>query len=130
MGTRRKKAANKSKWQQVGRIGELMFAAEATSRGCIVCTPVGGDPDDFDCVLLTPSGKLLTVQIKAQSTVNRKAVGMTTTTGNLRGHADIFAICTLRDGWHLMSRKHLTPRQRTIPVSQWRKYLDNWKILK
>ena len=107
-----------------------MFAAEAISRGCIVCTPLGGELEDFDYVLITPSGRRLTVQVKAQSTSDRKAVGMTTTAGNLRGHADVFAICTVRDGWHLMPRKYLTPRQRTIPVSQWRKYLDNWKILK
>ena len=107
-----------------------MFAAEATSRGCIVLAPMGGELPYFDAVVLTPSGKFLTVQVKAQSTTDRKTIGLVTAARHIRERADVIALFSVRDGWHLIPKRVVKKTQRSIPILQWRKYLNNWGLLK
>lgn len=125
MGTRKK---SRSDVARVGAVGELMFAAEARSRGCIVFLPVGGDSTpSVDLVVLTPTGRKLTVQVKTQAT--RKF--HTTTVrkrGGVREVADITAV--FHDTWHLVPRRAIGSQSFTLNVNQARKYCERWSLLR
>lgn len=129
MGTRKNKTSDTI---GVGAVGELMFAAEARSRGCQVFFPVGEATALVDMVVVTPSGRKLTVQIKAQSTRKFSTVDLRVGHGEYRkataGHADILVV--FNDGWHLFPTRLLLPDQKTLNVNVIREYRDNWKCLK
>ena len=80
----------------VGAIGELMFAAEARSRGHIVFFPVGEAVAGIDLVL-----------------VSRRAAG--------RGshprlvNADVVAV--FNQGWYLVPRRVFSKKRKTLRVS-------------
>ena len=108
----------------VGAIGELMFAAEARSRGHIVFFPVGEAVAGIDLVLVSRTGRKYTIQVKAQSTEYVKTVplvvGARTAAG--RGshprlvNADVVAV--FNQGWYLVPRRVFSKKRKTLRVSE------------
>jgi len=110
-----------------------MFAAEASSRGCTVFVPLGGDAEGIDLILLTPTQRMLKVQVKTQATAQFATVRLYTNTGkHPKLRADVWAV--FNDGWHLVPYRAVAPafshKLPTLNVSVCRRYKDNWKLLR
>ena len=110
----------------VGLIGELMLGAEATSRGCTAFYPVGGNVAAIDLMVITPSNRRLTVQVKCQSTANRRTVDLGKSD---KSNLDVVAVFHAGEGWFLLPAKKLGDK-RTIRISEIGKYHDNWRLLR
>ena len=109
----------------IGQIGELTLGAEAISRGCLVFFPVAG-VRGIDLMLLTPSHRRLTIQVKCQATTAFCTIDLKE---GPRPPIDVLAVFHADEGWHLMPGGLIGDR-RTINVKEVRKYKDNWKILR
>mgnify|MGYP003136410093 CR=1 FL=1 len=115
----------KSRTANVGRIAELIFAAEAESRGCTACFP-GGEVPHFDLIVVTPSNRKVAVQIKGQSTELFSTIDLNSTT---HGPLDLLAVFNAaQGGWFLVPAKVVAGR-RTITGAEVRKYPANWNLL-
>ena len=107
----------------VGAIGELSFASEAASRGCLPFVPVGS-VSGIDLLLLTPTGKRLTIQVKAQATDRRFSIDLKT--GLV---ADVLVLLHAKDGWHLIPAEDVGKR-KIVNRKFYEAYNDCWEILK
>lgn len=105
----------------VGTVGELIFAAEAASRGCLPFLPVGS-AKGIDVLLVTPTGRKVSVQIKAQATNEMRTVDLRTGIA-----ADVLAVMHL-DDWYLVPATEI--EARLVNISQIKKWSQNWKILR
>jgi hypothetical protein len=125
-----KRAKTVSCTAAVGTVGELMFAAEARSRGCDVLFPVGGTTEGYDLVVVTPTRRKLTVQVKAQST--RKfcttSLDKKVQSSPMAPLPDIVAV--FHGEWHLIPKRVLTPLQKTINVNFCKQWLNRWAVMR
>ena len=117
MGARRRK----SNTALVGNVGEYLFCAESSSRGCVPYLPIGS-AKGIDVILLTPTGRRVTVQVKAQGTDQLHTVDLCT---NIM--ADVLAVCHLGD-WYLMPGSEV--KGRTVNILQVKKWNGNWSLIK
>ena len=111
-----------SNTQAVGLVGELAFAAEASSRGCLPFLPVGS-AKGIDLLLVTPTGRKVSVQCKAQATDQMRTVDLRTGI-----EADVLAVLHL-DTWYLVPAKEIKDKRlvNILDIKQWK---QNWRILK
>lgn len=116
----------KSRTNAVGRVTELLFAAEAESRDCIACFPCGSVPY-FDLIVVTPTARKLAVQIKGQTT---KAFSTVDLSAANHGPMDLLAVFNdHQGGWFILPAKVVAGR-RTITGAEVRKHPANWNLLK
>lgn len=99
----------------------MIFAAEAASRGALPFMPVG-QVKGIDMVLITPTGRAVTTQIKAQGTRQMKTVDL------VEGmKADVLAVCHL-GVWYLLPAEELSGR--TVNIKQIRNGKQNWSLIR
>lgn len=118
MGTGKEGTANAS----LGAIGELMFAAEARSRGHVVFFPIGEALAGMDVVMISKTGRAYTVQVKAQSTQRLRAVDLRVGPSTARGRrlgatVDCDIVAVFWNEWHLVPRRTFASGRKTLRVN-------------
>ena len=115
-------------YTSIGAIGELMFAAEARSRGHIVFFPIGEAISGTDVVMVSKSKRKYTVQVKTQCTSGMKSVDLRVGAGRQRGKefgprvdADIIALFWGGE-WYLVPRSGYRSGRKTLRVSDIKNY--------
>jgi hypothetical protein len=111
-------------YTSIGAIGELMFAAEARSRGHIVFFPIGEAISGTDVVMVSKSKRKYTVQIKTQCTAGMRSVDLRVgprSNGKRKVDADIVALFWNGD-WYLVPRSSYASRSKTMRVSKIKKH--------
>lgn len=118
----RKRRARYSNPLAVGAIGELSFASEAASRGCLPFLPVGRS-SGVDLMLLTPSGRRLTIQVKTQATDRRFSIDLKHTLS-----ADVLVLLHPIDGWTLMPKEAVGNR-KIVSRKLYEPWQNCWDII-
>lgn len=106
-------------YTSIGAIGELMFAAEARSRGHIVFFPIGEAISGSDVVMVSKSKRKYTVQVKTQCTDLMRSVDLRVGprgNGVRKVDADIVALFWNGE-WHLVPRRVFASGRKTLRVS-------------
>lgn len=116
--------------ERIGRAGELMFAAEAISRGLTVLQPSGVHGYDW---VVEYKGKYTKVQIKTTSVKNsgrRYAWNLT----KKSSESDVFVMYVSNTNMFFMVRADDIPKNSKsfyVPLNKMESYeMNNWNIFK
>lgn len=116
--------------ERIGRYGELMFAAEAISRGLTVLEPNGVHGYDF---VIEHKGKFTKVQVKTTSVKNEGRRYRWTLKTKDYG-ADVYALyVTDTNMFFIIDTRNMVIKNKsvTISISKMQNYnMNNWDIFK